>query len=219
MRMLIRLFVAFCVATVLAQGIIITLAGLRGNLKSDTLVRAIALLNGIDITGDQLKKMLDDSREQPNITLEDIIEERARENSILDMRERSISAMKQQTEEMLAELQTKVADFDLRKDEFHTLLKRTETDLLEESLKEVQRTIESLTPEQAKDQLLRMYDAGQKDDVVAIVKGMPLDKRKKILGEFANEKEAAQLHEILMRLRLGEPTAGLIQDARDQPSG
>ena len=117
---------------------------------------------------------------------------------------------------MLAELRIKVTDFDRRKDEFYKLLEEKEKNLLNESLKEVQRTIESLGPEQAKEQLKKMLEGEQKDDVVAIVKGMALDKRKKILGEFTGEEEANQLHEILTSIRAGEPTAGLIQGSRAQ---
>ncbi len=84
-----------------------------------------------------------------------------------------------------------------------------------ESLGEVQRTLESLGPEQAKDQLKKFLEDGNMTDVVAIVKGMPLDKRKKVLGEFTTEEEITQLNDILVTLRKGDPKAGLIEQARD----
>ncbi len=216
MKMLARLFAAFCVATILAQAIILGLAGARGNLKRESLMKAVALLNGIDISGDQLQKMLDDSRQEPIPSYEDVRDARARESTNLQMREDSVRRLKEQAEEMLAELRLKVVDFDRRKDEFYKLLEEKEQKLLDASLQEVQRTLEALGPEQAKEQLKKLLEADQKDDVVAIVKGMPLDKRKKILGEFTGEEEADQLHEILKSIRAGEPTAGLIQASRDQ---
>jgi vacuolar-type H+-ATPase subunit I/STV1 len=216
MRLLLRIFVAFCVGTVLAQAIILGLAAARGNLSRDTTLKAIALLNGIDISGDRLQKMLDDAEQRPNPTYEDVEEERARQNKNIDMRERSIAIAKQQVEEMLAELREEVAAYDRRKDEFYSFLEAAEQNLLDESLKEVQRTLESLNPEQAKDQLKKFLEADEMDDVVAIVKGMPLDKRKKILGEFVGAEETDQLNEILTRLRQGEPKASLIQKARSQ---
>ena len=216
MRMLLKLFIAFCVATVLAQGIILALAGARGNLTRETTLKAIALLNGVDISGDRLQKMLTDAAEKPNPTYEDVEAERARQNKNIDMRERSIETAKEQISEMLSEFREERADFDRRKDEFYSLLDTTEQNLLNESLKEVQRTLESLSPEQAKDQLKKFLEAGQMEDVVAIVKGMPLDKRKKILGEFIGEEEIDQLNEILTTLRQGEPKASLIQKARSQ---
>lgn len=216
MRLLIRLFVAFCVGTVLAQGIILAMAGAKGNLNQVTLLKAIALINGVDITGDRLKKMLDESKQTPTPTYADVEAERASQSKALDMRERSIMQAKQQLEELFAEKRAEIADFDRRKNEFYKYIETAAQDLENESLQEVQRTLESLSPAQAKDQLKRFWDADQKQDVVAIIKGMPLDKRKKVLGEFTAADEVDQLNSILMLLRKGEPKASLIDNARNQ---
>ena len=216
MRILIKLFVAFCVGTVLAQGIILAMAAARGNLNSVTLLKALALINGVDITGDRLQKMLEDSKQSPNPTYEDVVAERAIQNKSLDMRERSILQQKALIEEKLAEQKQVIADFDRRKDEFYALLESIDKDLANDSLKEVARTLETLTPDQAKNQIKKFLEADQMKDVVAIVKGMPLDKRKKILGEFTTEEEIAQLNDILVQLRQGDPKASLIKNAREQ---
>jgi len=218
MRMFVRFFVAFCVASILAQGIILSLAAARGNIKQDTLLKAVALINGIDISGEQLQKMLDDAREQPIPTYEDVRDARALESKNLQMREASVKRMREQTDEMLATLRVQISDFERRKDEFYKLLEEKEKNLLDVSLKDVQRTIEVLAPEQAKQQIKKLLGAKQMDDVVTIFKEMPLDKRKKIMGEFASPEEIDMLHEILMRTRAGEPASSLLRDARDQAS-
>lgn len=221
MRMLIKLTVAFCVATVLAQFIILGMSAVRGNLHQDTLLKTIALVNGVDISGDRLQKMLQDSRDTPNPKYEDVQQQRARLDRNLDMRETAIKNAKEQVETMLTELRSKTSAFERRTEEFYAVLDKKEKQLLDDSLKEVQRTLEALSPDQAKDQLMRMLEGKQLDDVVAIVKGMAIDKRKKILGEFINESknpeedEPTQLNIILMRLRQGEPTHSLIEDARE----
>jgi hypothetical protein len=51
-------------------------------------------------------------------------------------------------------------------------------------------------------------------DIVKILKAMPLDKRRKILGEFKSEDEATTLAEILKEIRLGAPEVDLIRDTR-----
>ena len=216
MRMLIKMFVAFCIGTVLAQGIILAMVAARGNLNSVTLLKAVALLNGVDITGERLQKMLEDSKQSPNPTYEDVVAERAMQNKSLDMRERSILQQKTLIEERLAEQKQVIADFDRRKDEFYAFLESADKDVANDSLKEVARTLETLTPDQAKNQIKKFLDADQMEDVVAIVKGMPLDKRKKILGEFTTEEEITQLNEILVKLRQGDPKASLIKNAREQ---
>ncbi|MCC7335570.1 MAG: hypothetical protein IT422_10750 [Pirellulaceae bacterium] len=214
MRMLTKLFVAFCIGTVLAQGIVLAMAAVRGNLNKVTILKAIALLNGVDITGDQLQKMLEQSKQSPNPTYEDVESERASQSKSLDMRERSILQYKRQVEELLSEHKLVIANFDRRKNDFYRFLETTQQDLANESLKEVQRTLEILSPELAKDQLITFLNDDKMDDVVAIVKGMPLDKRKKVLGEFTTPEETAKLNEILSTLRRGDPKASLIEKAR-----
>ncbi len=216
MKMLAKLFVAFCVGTVLAQVVILALAGARGNLRKETLLKGIALINGVDISGERLKKMLADAKLAPNPTYEDVEAERARQSMSLDMRERSVVQYKRQVEELLSEHRLVIADFDRRKNEFYRFLETAEKDVDSESLKEVQRTLEILSPDQAKEQLKKFLLADQINDVVAIVKGMPLDKRKKVLGEFTTEEEIAQLNIILTKLRQGDPKATLINQARNQ---
>lgn len=216
MRLIVKLFVAFCVGTVLAQGIILAMAAARGNLNKVTVLKAVALLNGVDITGDQLHKMLDQSQQTPVPTFEEVESERASQSKSMDMRERSIMQYKRQVEEMMTEHKVVIQDFDRRKDDFYRYLETTQKNLANESLKEVQRTLETLTPDLAKEQLKQFLKDDKMDDVVAIVKGMPLDKRKKILGEFTADEEIVQLNEILSTLRKGDPEAKLIEKARSQ---
>ena len=83
------------------------------------------------------------------------------------------------------------------------------------SRKELQRTIEAMRPEQAKAQLLKMLDDEAMDDVVTIVKSMPVDKRKKIIAEFKEGTDADRLYEILKNILRGEPNASTIQEARN----
>ncbi len=218
MKMLLRLFGAFCVATVLAQCIVLGLSAYRGNLTKDTILQGFALLNGIDITGQRLQKAIQDAREAPMPSYEDVAEMRAQKSLNLDMRERSIKLAKEQLEAKQRELQMQITNFDNRKDAFYSKLDELTKGLEDASLKDVRRTLESLSPEQSKDQLLKFIKDGQLRDVVAIVKGMPTDKSKKIFGEFVGPEETEKLNEILKELRKGEPTAGLIEQARNQPA-
>ncbi len=213
MRLMLRLFVAFCVATVLAQAIILTMAGMRGNLKSDTLTKGAALLNGIDISGERLQKVLDEYRQSPTPRYEDVLSERAKDNLDLQMREESIARMQQDITEKLETLKTTKDAFDRRLDEFYQMLDQEKADVLAESLQDVKRTLEAIAPDQAKDQLLQLYENGQKDEVIAILKAMPTDKSKKIVGEFVGDEESKKLNEILTMILRGEPTSSLLEDA------
>ncbi len=215
MKMLLRLFGAFCVATILAQCIVLGLSAYRGNLDGDTILQGFALLNGIDITGKRLEEAIRNGREAPIPSYDDVTKERAQKSLNLDMRERSIKLAKEQLEAKQRELQLEITNFDNRKDAFYSKLDELNKGLEDASLKDVRRTLESLPPEQAKDQLLKLIKDGQLTDVVAIVKGMPADKSKKILGEFLEPEESEKLYEILRELRKGEPTKSLIDKARN----
>jgi flagellar motility protein MotE (MotC chaperone) len=216
MKFLLQLFGAFCVATVLAQCIVLGLSAYRGNLDGDTLLQGFALLNGIDITGKRLEDAVRNGREAPMPSYDDVTKERAQKSLNLDMRERSIRLAKEQVEAKQRELQMEIANFDNRKDAFYSKLDEMSKGIEDASLKDVRRTLESLPPEQSKDQLLKLIKDGQLADVVAIVKGMPADKSKKILGEFLEPEESEKLYEILRELRKGEPTNSLLDKARDE---
>ncbi len=218
MKMLLRLFGAFCVATILAQLIVLGLSAYRGNLTGDTFLQGFALLNGIDITGKRLEDAMKNGRESPMPSYEDVADLRAQKSLNLDMRERSIKLAIDQVQAKQGELQVEITNFSARKDAFYAKLDELAKGLEDTSLKDVRRTLESLPPEQSKEQLLKLIKDGQLQDVVAIVKGMPPDKSKKILGEFLEPEESEKLYEILRELRKGEPTAGLIEQARNQPA-
>ena len=215
MGILVRMFAAFCVASIIAQAIILGLATARGNLRYSTVMKGVALLNGIDVSADRLSKMMEDSKQAPIPNYEDVVEARALLSKDLQMKLESIRREQELVDKSFIDLKSERDDFDRRRDEFYNKVDEMEKNLIDESLKEVQRIIELLSSEQAKDQLLRLLAADQKNDVVAIVKVMSPDKRKKILGEFTEEDEANDLHEILMSVLAGEPTSQLIQDARE----
>lgn len=216
--MLLRLFGAFCVATILAQCIVLGLSAYRGNLDGDTILQGFALLNGIDITGKRLEEAIRNGRESPIPTYDDVTKERAQKSLNLDMRERSVKLAKEQLEAKQRELQLEITNFDTRKDAFYSKLDELNKGIEDTSLKDVRRTLESLPPEQSKDQLLKLIEKQQLADVVAIIKGMPADKSKKILQEFIEPEDSEKLYEILRELRKGEPTKSLIDQARNKPA-
>lgn len=216
MQKLIQLFVAFCVATVLAQVVLFGMSVAKGNMSGDAIYKLLALTNGIDITGDELKQMLDDFHSTPNPKYEDVENERARVDKNLVMRERAIELATEQLQSRQTELQAEQASFDRRTKDFYEMLEQKEAEMADEGLRQVQITLETLPAEQAKVQLLKMHEAGKVDDVVAILKGMTPDARKKIVGEFTDpaKKEPDVLFEILTRIREGEPGMSAIRAAK-----
>lgn len=214
---LVRWFAAFCIATVITQMVLLSFIATRGALGGETLTKIIALANGIDITGNRLQQILEGGREFEQPDFAEILEARKLAALDMDMRLRSQDTFRDEISMMLADLQAERDRFDERRAWFDQRLEEIRQGAQEEGVKEVQRTLQSLPPEQAKDQLLRIYDDERVDEVVNIIQAIPLDKRKDILGEFVTPDEADKLHEILRRIGDGIPTTSLIDQAQGKP--
>lgn len=218
-----RWFAGFCVATVLTQLLVAGVLAARGALNSETSIKIVALANGIDITGNRLQRLLEESQTVETPSFEEVLEKRAQMGFDIDARLQSQMKFHQQLQRMLRELQDQEQRFDIRREAFNKKLEEIEQGVRDEGMQEIQRTLEVLDPVQAKGQLVMMYDDGEIDTVVNIVQAMPADKRKKILGEFAGPEETEKLYEILRRLGEGDPKHSLIEQARqdpgDQPAG
>lgn len=207
----------FCVATVLTELLVIGVLAARGALNSETSVKIVALANGIDITGNQLRQLLEQSESAETPSFEEVLEKRAQMGLDIDVRLQSQMHFHQQLQRMLRNLQEKEQRFDVRREAFNKKLDELEQGIREEGMQEIQRTLEVLDPPQAKSQLVMMYDDGEIDTVVNIVQAMPTDKRKKILGEFVGPEETEKLYEVLRRLGEGDPKHSLIEQARQDP--
>lgn len=210
-----KIAASFCIATVLTQLLVVGVLAGKGNLNGDAVIKMIALANGIDISGDRLKKVLQDAETTEAPSFEEVLEQRAEKGLDQEIRLNSQANYYSHIQAMYSDLQEEVRRFDERRDSFNKMLADLEKGIHDEGLRQVQRTLESLPPEQAKTQILMTYESGEVDTVVNIVQAMSPEKRKKILEEFKDPDEAKKLHEILTRIAEGEPKKGLINQARN----
>lgn len=208
---------AFCVATVLTQVILTGYLASRGALTAETMTKLLALVNGIDITGNRLQQILRESEDREQPDFDEILEARKLQSYDMDMRLRSQKEFRDELSIMLVELRTERDRFDERLNSFRQELEELRQGAQKEGLQDVQRTLQALDAVQAKEQLLIMYDDERIDDVVTIVQAMPIDKRKDILAEFVSKDEADKFAEILRRIREGMPTSSLIDKASEGP--
>ena len=208
-----RPLTAFCVATMLTQLILMGYFISRGVINGDNVTKIIALLNGIDITGNRLEQILrhNEDHEQPDF--DEILDARKIKSYDMDIRLRSQKEFRNDLSTMLAELREDRDRLDARLAAFRRELEGIREGAEKEGLQSVQRTLQSLDAPQAKQQLLIMYDDERIDDVVTIVQAMSTDKRKDILAEFVSEEEADKLADILFRIGEGMPTTTLINQA------
>lgn len=208
---------AFCVATVITQVILTGYLASKGALSAETMTKLLALINGIDITGNKLQQILRESEDSEQPDFDEILEARKLQSYDMDMRLRSQKEYREELGLMLAELRTERDRFDERLASFRRELDELRQGAQKQGLQDVQRTLQSLDAVQAKEQLLIMYDDERIDDVVTIVQAMSTDKRKDILAEFVSKDEADKLAEILRLISEGMPTSSLIDKASEGP--
>ncbi len=88
----------------------------------------------------------------------------------------------------------------------------------------VLRTLQTIKPKQAKEQLAQMLENHEIDQVVLLLSGLPETNRAKILAEFKTPDENKRLAEVLRLIRQGQPEASIADKAQQQfsqakPSG
>jgi hypothetical protein len=187
----------------------------KGNLHRETMTQALALVNGIDVTGAHLEKVVEKTQEQPMPTHDEVLRQRALMSQELQLKQDSLARSEETVKKQWTETQAAVVDFDRRRVEFFNKVDELEKKLTDTRVLQFQQTLEELAPDQAKSQLLLMLKEDRMDDVVAIIKVMAPAKRKKILGEFTTGEDADKLHQVLMEMLTGGPEADLISKARE----
>lgn len=214
------LFVAFSIGTVISLAVLLGMMWWKGALTDERFVGMLAALQGIEAPtaappqqGDPVKD------EQPSLA--QINGQRLLASLDLDLRESAIDKGLADLRNLEAQIKTERDRLDRWVETFDTRLVSLETQANDEALLQVQRTLEAMNPKQAKDQILKMLADGPTsavddpmNDVVTILKTMPIDKQKRIVGEFKTEDEAEKLAEILREVRLGLPDTELIRDTR-----
>jgi len=213
-----------CVATVLAQVAVVGALAGRASWSWDKCVDLLAVAYDVDLESlrEKREELIEgEDREDP--AMEQIIEERALRHLDLDLRQQAVSEGLDTIRLLQSQLIEDKRRYRLLRESFDQSLARLQQNAKDSALVEVQRTLEAMAPKQAKDQLLRIMDSQPDGDgldpvvtVVAIVKAMPLDKRKKILAEFKTEQEADKLAMILEEIRKGVPEAPLIEETRER---
>lgn len=215
------LLVYFCIGTVLAQAVLLAMLWWKGAFADQRVLAMYAALYGIAPESDAASRgpAADSNAEQ--LSLVEIAQRRMLSSLDLDLRETAIDKGLADLRNIRTEIATEDDRLNLWKQTFDDRLKKMESTALDTSLLEVQKTLEAIHPKQAKEQILRMLDDAPDghneqalQDIVKILKAMPLDKRRKILGEFKSEDESTTLAEILKEIRLGAPEVDLIRDTR-----
>lgn len=220
MNLLGALAVAISIGTTITLVVILAMLWWKGALGDERLLDMLAALQGIKPPPPEMSKALDPTAEQP--ALDQLVLSRVRASLDLDLRESAIDKSLGELRTMEKSLESENVRLDLWKKSFDERLADLQKATTDAALLEVQRTLEVIPVKQSKEQIMKMLeeprtlDDDPREDVVRILKAMPLDKRKKILGEFKEGKEVEVLHEILRDVRLGGSDSELLRDTRSR---
>jgi hypothetical protein len=205
------------VGQALAAVVLVGVVALKGGLTHDKLRQMIAVMQGVDLL--VLREGVEEQRakgQSEQISLADVAEARARKSRDLELREQELrnqmaraASMQRVVTDDTEKYQRMTADFEAR-------LKMLREGTIAQSLDNARQLLENVKPKQAKEQIQKMLDGGEMKQAVALLAGMPIEKRAKIVTEFKNEKESEELAEMLRMIRAGEPEVTVIDEAAKQ---
>ncbi len=212
-----------CVGTVAVETVCVSVLWSDGRLSTEKIMNMVAIGYGVD------EQSLEESDSMPKLTdivqpsFEETLAGRKRIRLDFDLREMAIDKSSISLRFFKSLLDEEKEQYDETRRQFEMRRQILQGAANDEALLEVQRTLVSLPPRQAKDQILRMLDddAIKNDDramndLVTMIKFMPIDARKKILAEFKSDVEQQRLGDILQKIRQGAPHVDLIRKTREQ---
>jgi hypothetical protein len=210
------LIVYLSIGTVLAQAVIVGFLWRRGCLDSEKLREFSEVMRGTRSTAiaRQAASRLVDASEQ--LSFEQIERQRAVQARHIELREQAIQSGLERIRYERRKLGEEKESYERLRAAFEKHLEETRSGALAAGRENIRLIWENIKPRQAKEQILQMIDNGELEDVVAILSGMPIGKRAKIVGEFKTEEENKKLDEILRMIRQGMPEVGVLDETREQ---
>gem|GEM_PF-2176016 len=187
------------VATVIAQVALLGMLYARGNLSQAKVVEVIAISKDVDLES-MWQKLEAASKpvEAEQVSFEEVLTARKHLSLDLDLREIAADKGLIDVRQLGILLEDERRQYDTLKQEFDQRIENVRLGAVDEGLKEVQRQLESVDAKLAKDQILRILgNADIPPDtsmnfVVTMFKNMPLDRKKKIMGEFKSAEDRQQ---------------------------
>lgn len=210
----------FCVATVIAQALIVGYLASKGGLSGENLSHILALAQGASIA--ELAPpppTPDDVETKEERSLEEMASQRAIVVRDIELREQALRRGLDTLEAGRQRLVNERRAYVTERGEFERALAEAKQGSTEAGEENVRGIISNMKPKQAKELLLTMLERGEMNEVVQLLGEMPANKRKKIVDEFKASEEVKQVHEILSLMRRGGAEAQTIEDTQEALGG
>jgi len=207
-----------CVGTVIAILIIGGYAVSKGFVDKQKITDMLAIARGATLSTAADKLPAGPAQPVQMLSVEERDQRSTTFTRHLELREQAVqNALEQiasEREKLLKERQS----FDLLVAAFR---KEKETTVNQQEAKgqeDARAILENIKPKLAKDMILKMIAADEKDEVVAILSGMPIGKQTKIVQEFKTDEEQRKLDDILRRVRQGNNEAQSANTSAEPPA-
>ncbi len=216
MRMAGAMVAYFCIATLISQVVIAAYLSVAWGLDREKIAAAMSVARGVAQVQKDGAEGEEDQIAPEQVSYDEVLKERAVKVRYLELREEALANGLSQ----LAFEQGKLADdrarFAQQKTTFETELAMLDNGAKAQGIDENRRTLETIKPKQAKEQLMLMLEQKELDKVVILLAAMTDAKRAKIAGEFKTPEEAEKLSEILRKIREGIPKTEIVGQTQKQ---
>ena len=213
MGMLVSLIAATCVATVIAAVLLIAFYANSWKVDREHFVQAVAILQGKSpesLLPPPPPPKKEREGEQP--AYEQFLAAQGLKARDLEQREMTVRANIRNFRDELNKIADEKKRVQAVRDDLQAKLDDLNTNASAEGTRNVLETLQTLKPKQAKEFLAQILAKNDIDVVVKLLSGMTDSKRAKIIAEFKDKTEMEQIGEVLNRIRLGQPTAEMLDD-------
>jgi hypothetical protein len=209
------MFLYTCVATVIAEAILLVYLSRTWQLDRGRLTQILAIAYGIDLSAGKDEAESDQkSAGAEQVSFEQILEARALKSRNLELREQALQNGAGQLRFDQEKIAVEKKQFTQFKENFYADLEKLEKGNVAGGMDENRRILEAMKPKQAKELIAQMLADNKLNDVVVLLTAMADSKRAKILGEFKTPDEILRVGDLLRCLRDGAPVADKAEDAR-----
>jgi len=150
------------------------------------------------------------------LSFEELDQRRTTYTRNLELREQAVQNEKDQLAGERERLLRERKSLEMLVSDYRKQIKDADEGRVKKGYEDVRLIWENIKPKLAKELILKMIDADEKEEVVGIFASMPIPKQAKIVSEFKTEDEQKKLDDILRRIREGgvavTPTGALVPD-------
>lgn len=206
-----------CVATVIAQAVLLVFIAKSWQLDKDRMTRALAVAQGVDLSapGEPSSPQRGDvSRE--HVAYEEVLDARAVKVRHLELREQALAEGLGQLDREQRKLTEEHETVARLKKAFDAQLLAIREQAVSEGIEDTRAKLMAIKPTQAKLLLDDLLERDEIQTVVTLIRGMPDTKSSKIITEFKSEEDLQRIGEILRLIIEGDAVADLAATAGRQ---